>query len=38
MVEHLSVRDSIWGPYGTLVKEQGCSELILGYGAQRARL
>jgi hypothetical protein len=28
----------VWGPSGTLVKEQGSADLITDYGAQRARL
>jgi len=32
------LRFQVWGPSGTLVKEQGSPELILDYGAQRAHL
>jgi hypothetical protein len=30
--------DEVWGPSGTLVKEEGSPELISDYGAQRDRL
>jgi len=32
------LRFQVWGPSGTLVKEQGSPEFILDYGVQRARL
>jgi hypothetical protein len=35
---HRTLRFLVWGPYGTLVMEQGSPELILDYGAQKALL
>jgi len=32
-----TLRIEVWGPYGTLAKEQGSPELISDYEAQRAR-
>ena len=37
-LEPEDVKSLSLGPSGTLVKEQGCPELILDYGSQRARL
>jgi len=31
-------KSEVWGPSGTVAKEQGSTELIQDYGAQRARL
>jgi hypothetical protein len=33
--EAIKIED--WGPSGTLAKEQGSAELIIDYGAKRAR-
>ena len=33
-----AIKILVWGPSGTLAKEHGSPELILDYGAQRARL